>query len=197
MASNKISPNQTMLLNRAGIAGVATRGGKSAEPRGPRMLRISVLILLALSPFLAYVLFLPSDEVSSPRLEANPQPTSQASPSPLFTSPPPFLAVPDVPDEPLPDDQGARPERRTTTSGKKPAPQPKAAAPPPAPVETEEPPPSDQADPAPQEPPQEEPPPPAPSGDGDCWPVCGDPAAADGNESNRESNSDPSEDLDN
>lgn len=180
MASSKTSPNQTVWLNRPGASGgTASRGG---APKAPRALRTSALVLLAISPFLAYVLLLPPAEPESVQLEPKTVATPGVSPSPLH-SPAPVLAQ----EEPLPVEPPADEpvQQQTTGATRKVVSKPKTAAPPPpapAPPPTQQP-----TEPQAQEPAAEEPPPPPPpppdSGSGDendCWPVCGDPAARGG-----------------
>lgn len=181
MASSKTSPNQTVWLNRPGASGGTTvsRGG---APRAPRALRTSALVLLAISPFLAYVLLLPPAEPESVQLEPKTVATPGVSPSPLH-SPAPVLAQ----EEPLPAEAPADEpvQQQTTTAARRVVAKPEtAASPPPAPAPspTEQPTEPQAQVPAAEEPPPPPPPPPdAGSGDeNDCWPVCGDETAQEG-----------------
>ncbi|MGI8427394.1 MAG: hypothetical protein ACR2FO_08640 [Actinomycetota bacterium] len=120
--ADKTTANPTMWLNK----GSASRRGPSMDglpQKGPRMFKTTSLVLLAVSPFLAYVLLLPKDPPATEPFKGS---ASQSTPAPSI-SPSPFVAipVPEISSEPLFAE--ASPSSTANQPKKKVAPQPAPA----------------------------------------------------------------------
>jgi len=136
--ADKTTANPTMWLNK-GPSSRRDLSMDSVGSKGPRMFKRTSLILLAVSPFLAYVLLLPKDPPASVPFKGSASLQSRPAPS---ISPSPFVAipVPEVSSEPLspetsPSATAKQLVNRPTPSPAPPAPAAAVPAPEPSPIE--------------------------------------------------------------